>query len=168
MPSHKQKPPNERLVVSSYIKLVRATDSVIARSHRHLIEANLTFSQFAVLEALNHFGPLPQKDIAAKILKSPRNITMVVDNLEKRDLVRRERNSGDRRSFNVQITEAGRKLLAGVLPRHIEARSGKWRYWTPVSLRNWGACAVFSAKGFVNKAACQSVDCAMSHHHEKI
>ena len=121
MPSSKHKPPDERLVLSSYIKLVRATDSVVARAHRHLNQSTLTFSQFAVLEALNHFGPLSQKDIASKILKSPRNITMVVDNLEKRDLVRRERNSGDRRSFNVQITGEGRALLIDVLPRHIEA-----------------------------------------------
>ena len=52
---------------------------------------DLTISQFGVLEALYHKGPLCQRDIAAKILKSTGNITMVIDNLEKRELVRRER-----------------------------------------------------------------------------
>ena len=87
----------DKLVLSTYIKLVRAADSVNSRSHRHLSGPNLSFSQFAVLEALYHLGPLCQKDIAAKILKSPRNITMVVDNLEKRNLVKRERHTEDRR-----------------------------------------------------------------------
>ena len=110
-----------KLVLSSYIKLVRAADSVVARSHRHLAEPNLSFSQFAVLEALYHLGPMCQRELAAKILKSPRNITMVVDNLEKRELVRRERNSGDRRMLDVHLTDEGRRLFEKIFPRHIEA-----------------------------------------------
>ncbi|MFH1139824.1 MAG: MarR family transcriptional regulator [Pseudomonadota bacterium] len=111
---------SDKLVLSSYIKLVRAADSVTARSHRHLAGVNLSFSQFAVLEALFHLGSLCQKDLAAKILKSPRNITMVVDNLEKRNLVRRERQVGDRRFFNVHLSEEGRRLFEDIFPRHIE------------------------------------------------
>ena len=110
-----------KLVLSSYIKLVRAADSVVARSHRHLAEPNLSFSQFAVIEALYHLGPMCQRELAAKILKSPRNITMVVDNLEKRELVRRERNSGDRRMLDVHLTDEGRSLFEEIFPRHIEA-----------------------------------------------
>ena len=121
MPPPKKMTKTDKLVLSSYIKLVRAADSVVARSHRHLADANLSFSQFAVLEALYHLGPLCQKDLAAKILKSPRNITMVVDNLEKHELVRRERSTGDRRVLNVHLTDKGRDLFERVFPRHVEA-----------------------------------------------
>lgn len=121
MATQEKIPGNTPLILSSYIKLVRAADSVIARSHRHLSEPKLSFSQFAVLEALYHLGSLCQKDIAAKVLKSPRNITMVVDNLEKRDLVKRERNSGDRRFMDVSLTEKGRKLFEDIFPRHVKA-----------------------------------------------
>jgi MarR family 2-MHQ and catechol resistance regulon transcriptional repressor len=121
MPLKKKVNPKNKLVLSSYIKLVRAADSVVARSHRHLAEPNLSFSQFAVLEALYHLGAMCQKELAAKILKSPRNITMVVDNLEKRDLVRRERNSGDRRMLDVHLTDKGWRLFESIFPRHIEA-----------------------------------------------
>jgi MarR family 2-MHQ and catechol resistance regulon transcriptional repressor len=119
MPSDKEPSAADKLVLSSYIKLVRAAESVISRSHRHLAEANLSFSQFAVLEALYHLGPLSQKDIATKILKSPRNITMVVDNLEKNNLVRRERDNGDRRITNVHLTEEGLSLFERIFPRHV-------------------------------------------------
>ena len=121
MLTQKKTTDDTHLVLSSYIKLVRAADSVISRSHRHLAEPKLSFSQFAVLEALYHLGSLCQKDIAAKVLKSPRNITMVVDNLEKRALVKRERNSDDRRFMDVHLTLKGRTLFEEIFPRHIEA-----------------------------------------------
>lgn len=111
---------NKDLVLSTYIKLMRAADSITNRSHRHLSEAKLSFNQFAVIEALYHLGPLCQRDIAKKILKSPRNITMVVDNLEKNNLVVRERDAGDRRFLNVHLTAEGRTLFENIYPRHVE------------------------------------------------
>jgi MarR family 2-MHQ and catechol resistance regulon transcriptional repressor len=69
------------------------------------------------LEALYHIGPLYQLELATKLLKSARNITMVVDNLEKRGLVRRERSSQDRRYIDVHITEDGKELFQRVFPK---------------------------------------------------
>ena len=147
MAKNKKLKKNEKLVLSSYIKLVRAADSVVARSHRHLVEANLSFSQFAVLEALYHLGPLCQKDIAAKILKSPRNITMVVDNLEKNSLVRRERSSGDRRMLNVFLTDEGRRLFEGVFPQHVKALKKEMEILTPSELQEFGRLCRILGKG---------------------
>ncbi|QEM70194.1 MarR family transcriptional regulator [Geobacter sp. FeAm09] len=79
--------------------------------------ADLTISQFGVLEALLHKGPLCQRDIAAKILKSTGNITLVIDNLEKRALVRRERTSEDRRYLTIQLTDQGLGLIREVFAR---------------------------------------------------
>jgi len=76
--------------------------------------AGLTISQFGVLEALHHKGPLCQRDIAAKILKSTGNITLVIDNLEKQGLVKRERTSEDRRYLSVRLTEQGEELICSV------------------------------------------------------
>ena len=71
------------LALNTYTKLMRAAESVTGRISRVMTAAGLTISQFGVLEALQHKGPLCQKDIAAKILKSSGNITLVIDNLEK-------------------------------------------------------------------------------------
>lgn len=100
--------------LNTYTKLVRAAESVTNRVHRVLAEPALTVSQFGVLEALLHKGPLCQKDIAAKILKSTGNITLVVDNLEKHGLVRRVRDMADRRFFTIHLTETGEALAAKV------------------------------------------------------
>jgi MarR family 2-MHQ and catechol resistance regulon transcriptional repressor len=100
--------------LNTFTKLMRATEAVTNRVHRVLAEPKLTISQFGVLEALYHKGPMCQKDIATKILKSSGNMTMVIDNLEKSDLVRRERDSEDRRFFTIHLTETGKGLIAKV------------------------------------------------------
>lgn len=109
---------DEARALGTFVKLVRASESVTARIHRHLIDAGLSVSQFGVLEALFHVGPLSQAEIAKKILRSTGNMTMVIDNLEKRGLVKRERQKDDRRYYIVQLTDEGRKLIGSVFPRH--------------------------------------------------
>ena len=112
---------DERRALDAYIKLMRAAESVSARLAPRLSEAGLSVSQFGALEALYHLGPLCQRDLGKKILKSGGNITMVVDNLEKRGLVERVRASDDRRYITVNLTKQGRKLIADLFPRHAEA-----------------------------------------------
>ncbi len=113
----KQERSTTHLALNSYTKLMRAADSVTARVGRTMSAAGLTISQFGVLEALHHKGPLCQRDIAAKILKSTGNITLVIDNLEKQGLVKRERTSQDRRYLTVSLTEQGEALIGDVFAR---------------------------------------------------
>ena len=108
----------ERRALNTYVKLMRAAESVTRRTHQHLSSKGLTLSQFAVLEALYHLGPLSQKEIGQKILRSSGNITMVIDNLEKRELVKRKRHKVDRRYFIVHLTSRGKKRIDNIFPRH--------------------------------------------------
>jgi MarR family 2-MHQ and catechol resistance regulon transcriptional repressor len=107
--------------LNSYIKLARAAEAVAARTSHIFSAAGLTVSQFGVLEALYHGGALCQRDLAKKILKSTGNITMVIDNLEKRQLVQRERDAEDRRFITIHLTEAGRELIASIFPHQVAA-----------------------------------------------
>ena len=107
--------------LDTYIKLMRAAELVTTRIHRHLTAVNLTISQFGVLEALFHLGSLSQRDLAEKLLKSGGNMTMVIDNLEKRQLVKRERSVEDRRFVSVCLTEEGRQLISKIFPQHVAA-----------------------------------------------
>jgi MarR family 2-MHQ and catechol resistance regulon transcriptional repressor len=110
---------NEVRALNAYIKLVRAADAVSGRLEAHFSALGLTVSQFGALEALHHLGPLYQKDLAKKILKSTGNITVVVDNLEKSGLVERVRDEEDRRHYFVRITARGRNLIAKFMPGHV-------------------------------------------------
>jgi MarR family 2-MHQ and catechol resistance regulon transcriptional repressor len=106
------------LALNAFVKLMRASDSITARTHRHLGNYHLTISQFGVLEALLHLGTMPQKDIGDKLLKSSGNITTVINNLAKQKLVVRQKDPSDRRFCRVRLTERGRQLIEAVFPIH--------------------------------------------------
>ncbi len=110
---------DERRALDAYIKLSRASAALDARINRPLAAFDLTASQFGVLEAIWHLGPLSHGAISRKLLKSSGNVTVVIDNLSRRGLVRRERDPADRRVSRVALTDAGRAVLEEVFPAHV-------------------------------------------------
>lgn len=121
MPTHYQGTPKERLALDTFIKLTRAAESFTSRLAQHGTAGKLTPSQFGVLETLYHLGTLCQRDLGSKLLKSSGNITMVIDNLEKRGLVKRQRDSEDRRMVQVSLTQLGKQEITRLLPGQVAA-----------------------------------------------
>src|SRR5215211_3549028 len=121
MPAHFTGSRAELRTLDTFIKLTRCTNSILARLAERNTVGDLTPSQFAVLEALYHLGPMTQGEVSMKVLKSGSNMTTVIDNLERDGLVRRERDAKDRRVIHVHLTEAGTSKLEAVLPRHVTA-----------------------------------------------
>jgi MarR family 2-MHQ and catechol resistance regulon transcriptional repressor len=111
----------ERLALDLVIKLNRAADSLEARMMRHVRSSGLTVSQFGVLDALYHLGPLCLGQIAKKHLRTPNNITSVVDTMEKSGLVERKRSTEDRRLVRVSLTDRGREEFEKLWPEHVGA-----------------------------------------------
>lgn len=120
MPVHYQGTPEAQRALEVYVKLSRALNALEARLAEHHSYGDLTASQFGVLEALYHLGPLCQGDLSAKLLKSGGNLTFVVDNLVRLGLVERERDAGDRRRVLVTLTEVGRERIAQLFPLHVQ------------------------------------------------
>ncbi len=110
--------PAQERALSAYVKLERAAGAAFAYARVGLEEEGLTLSQFAVLEALYHLGPLFLGDLARRILTSSGNLTLVVDNLQKRGLVKRKQQGKDKRFILAAITPAGKKLIARIFPEH--------------------------------------------------
>jgi MarR family 2-MHQ and catechol resistance regulon transcriptional repressor len=104
--------------LSAYVKLERAASSAFAYARVGLGEEGLTLSQFAVLEALYHVGPQHLGDLARRILTSSGNLTLVIDNLQKRGLVKREQQGKDKRFVVAAITPAGGRLIRRIFPDH--------------------------------------------------
>jgi len=102
--------------LNAFIKLQRSAESVSTRIHAVLPDG-LTVTQFGVLEALYHLGPLCQSELAEKLLKSGGNLTLVVDNLEKAGLVLRERDASDRRFVVVRLTDKGNSFIGALFPK---------------------------------------------------
>lgn len=131
MPTHYKGSPEEERALSAFINFLRAADSVAARLDSQIEMGGLTHGQFAVLEALFHLGPLNQCDLARKLLRSGGNVTVVIDNLEKRGLVRRERQKEDRRMVIVSLTSSGRRLIGRIFPQHAAAITAEMSRLSP-------------------------------------
>jgi len=139
VPTHYQGTEEERRALDVFIKLMRAAESVAERTSGPMTAAGLTVSQFGVLETLYHLGPLMVSALAEKHLKSRNNFTVVVDNLEKQGLARRERNGADRRAVWVHLTEAGRARIEQALPQHVKAVVRDMDILTPDEQEQLGA-----------------------------
>src|SRR4051812_26166899 len=89
-------------------KAARAVESFAQNSLSHL---EMCGSDFAVLEALLHKGPLPVNEIGKKVLLTSGSITVAVDRLEEKGLVERRTHNTDRRAKIVHLTSEGKKLI---------------------------------------------------------
>ena len=85
-----------------------------------LSRAGLGDSDFRVLEALLHKGPLPVNTISPKVWLTPGSISVAVDRLEKKALVKRK-NTDDRRVRLVELTAKGRALITKTFREHAAA-----------------------------------------------
>jgi MarR family transcriptional regulator, 2-MHQ and catechol-resistance regulon repressor len=121
MPTHFEGCEGTVRALNAYINLVRASDSVLSKIGTHLESEGVTPGQFAVLEALLHLGPMCQHALAAKLLRSGGNMTLVVDNLEKQGWVKRVRQEKDRRMVQIHLTPKGKRLITRIFPEHAKA-----------------------------------------------
>ncbi len=120
MPTHYAGEPAEKSALDAFIKLTRAVNAIETRLNNASSMGDLTATQFGVLETLFHLGDLSLHEVGRKLLKSGGNITLVVDNLEKRGLVKRQRCQTDRRVIYVSLTEEGHNLIGEIFPRHVQ------------------------------------------------
>jgi MarR family 2-MHQ and catechol resistance regulon transcriptional repressor len=100
-------------------KTFRALATRAAQS-LNLSRTGLGDSDFRVLEVLLHKGPLPVNTIGPKVWLTPGSISVAVDRLEKKELVKRQ-NTDDRRVRLVDLTPKGRSLITRTFRVHAGA-----------------------------------------------
>ena len=101
------------------LKTFHALGAVAEESLR-LGRTGLGDSDFRVLEVLLHRGPLPVNTIGPKVRLTPGSISVAVDRLEQKGLVKRK-NTDDRRVRRVELTAQGRTLIAKTFREHAAA-----------------------------------------------
>ncbi len=103
-----------RLVIS----LTRALQSINKKEAPIINSGGLSFAQFGVLEFLYHKGSQTIKNIIAKTLSSGGNMTVVINNLEKLNYIKRISNPSDKRSNLIELTPSGRSVISKLFPIH--------------------------------------------------
>ena len=90
----------------------------------------LTFPQFMVLEALLHKDGMTVGEIKDTILSSNGTIPVIINNLVKLEMVRRDKDPEDHRKSVVRLTEQGRKLIEQVNPENEKMYTERFDVWT--------------------------------------
>jgi MarR family transcriptional regulator, 2-MHQ and catechol-resistance regulon repressor len=99
---------------------------VLARCHKALsvlvehsiAQEGLCLSDFMILEALLHKGPLTITEIQGKVLLATGSMTAAVDRLENKGHIVRKTTPEDRRARRLELTAEGRKLITTVFEAH--------------------------------------------------
>ncbi|HZE69639.1 MAG TPA: MarR family transcriptional regulator [Pyrinomonadaceae bacterium] len=104
--------------VHVFVVLWKAARAVEAYAEKSVSALEMCGSDFAVLEALLHKGPLPINEIGKKVSLTSGSITVAVDRLEMKGLVERRAHDTDRRAKIVHLTKAGTKVIKRVYADH--------------------------------------------------
>lgn len=76
----------------------------------------VTKDQWVILKRVSEKDGSTQREIAETTFKDPAALTRILDLLEKKQLVKRIASEGDRRSFEVQLTVDGSRLVNKMIP----------------------------------------------------
>jgi MarR family 2-MHQ and catechol resistance regulon transcriptional repressor len=105
---------------ASHIRLVlwKAAKAVEKVDRASIAQTGLGFSDFAILEALLHKGPLFINQIGEKVLLTSGSMTAAANRLENKGLVKRMRDPSDGRCFYLQLTKKGHKTIKEAYAKH--------------------------------------------------
>jgi MarR family transcriptional regulator, 2-MHQ and catechol-resistance regulon repressor len=101
-----------------WVVLARAYSAVARQVDADIARHGLTTTEFGILEALRHKGPLLLGEIQRKVLVTSGGITYLVDRLVAKGLVRREPSPDDRRARYAVLTPDGQSLIDRIFPEH--------------------------------------------------
>ncbi|MFC0089743.1 MarR family winged helix-turn-helix transcriptional regulator [Allobacillus sp. GCM10007491] len=109
---------DEELSLKLFVVLTRALDAIQKRVIEDIKHLGLNPTEFAVLELIYNKGDQPIQKIGEKVLIASSSITYVVDQLEKKELLKRKLHPNDRRIKLATITQKGKSLMVDVFPTH--------------------------------------------------
>jgi MarR family transcriptional regulator, 2-MHQ and catechol-resistance regulon repressor len=104
-----------------WLVLMKAFQALIPHAAESIRGTELGDSDFRVLEALLHKGPLPVNTVGPKVWLTPGSISVAVDRLVTKGLVSRKGHAGDRRVRQVELTPKGLALITRGFAEHAAA-----------------------------------------------
>jgi MarR family 2-MHQ and catechol resistance regulon transcriptional repressor len=106
------------LALKLWVVLSRTMNAVARHTEADVARHGIGMTEFAILEALHHRGPLLLGEVRAKILISGGGVTYVIDKLVQKGLVERRACPDDRRATYAALTAEGEALMERIFPEH--------------------------------------------------
>jgi MarR family transcriptional regulator, 2-MHQ and catechol-resistance regulon repressor len=123
-PARERSDPATARALKTWVVLARAYAAVARAVEADIAQHGLTTTEFGILEALHHKGPLLLGEIQRKVLVTSGGITYLVDRLVAKGLVIREPSPDDRRARYAVLTPEGKQLIAAIFPAHAAFLAG--------------------------------------------
>ena len=121
MKRQRTNPGQDSTGVHVWLVLMKAFQALFPHAEESIKRTELGDSDFRVLEALLHKGPLPVNTIGPKVWLTPGSISVAVDRLVEKGLVSRKDHPDDRRVRRVELTAKGRALITRGFREHAAA-----------------------------------------------
>jgi DNA-binding MarR family transcriptional regulator len=133
----RQQKPFERLEAEVFLNVVRTAAVFLDTLADVLRPHDLSQPQYNVLRILRGAGPdgLPSGAIGERMVRRDPDVTRLVDRLEARGLVARNRPAGDRRVVRVGLTSEGRRLVDALDEPVADMHRRQLGHLTPDDLR---------------------------------
>jgi len=109
---------DQELSLKLWVVLARAHAAIAGHAESDVARHDLTLTEFGILEALYHKGPLLLGELQKKVLVSSGGVTYLVDRLEGKGLVERQKCETDRRATYAALTPEGEALITRIFPEH--------------------------------------------------
>ena len=107
-----------QISLNTFVGLNRTLDHLMKIVKTDVQRYGLNVTEFAVMELLYNKGDQPIQRIGNRVLIASSSITYVVDKLEEKGCVVRQRNEKDKRVKNASLTDKGRSMMDEIFPDH--------------------------------------------------
>ena len=104
--------------LKAFVGIKRTNDLLEKSVKKDVRSYGLNISEFAVLELLYNKGPQPINRIQERILIANSSTTYVLDKLQKKEYIVRQKDENDKRSMIVLLTDKGEELIKEIFPTH--------------------------------------------------
>ena len=94
-----------KMIIEFYEKLSTWEEEVVK-------DSGLTTAQNHTIEIVGHAGTIKMRKLADKLGVTTGTLTVSIDRLEKKELLKRVPHKEDRRSYLIELTDKGREAFA--------------------------------------------------------
>ena len=99
-------------------------------SGEHVRQCGLTHAQFDIIATLGNTPGMSYKELGDKTLITKGTPTGVIERLEQKGLVERERSTDDKRSWFIRLTPQGDRVFRDVFPKVVSQGGAVFAHFT--------------------------------------
>lgn len=100
--------------------LFRTMQNVEAVIKKDIQSHHLNTSEFGAMELLYNRGAQPMQSMASRLLMASSSMTYVIDQLEKKGMIKRNPSDDDKRVIMVELTDEGKDFFDKIFPKHVQ------------------------------------------------